>query len=192
MEEQKKCRRIVTGHDADGKAIIIYDNDNVYTQLVGGPGGPTFFEIWHTKETPASIDSHPVEPDEGGLVLPPPKGGTRIRVIEFPPEGDAIRNLTGADAAAKFKSMGDEKAATATAGAPHPLMHRTQTIDYGIVLEGEITLVLDRAETIIRAGDIVIQCGTNHAWANRSDKPCRMAFILIDAHFVSEIAHPQQ
>ncbi len=184
---QKTFRRVVTGHDADGKAIIIADAPPVFSQLVGGPGGPTFFEIWHTTETPALILSQPQEHDEGGLVLPPPKKGTRMRVIEFPPEGEEIRKLTGADAAAKFKAMGDEKASTSSAGAPHPLMHRTQTVDYGIVLEGEITLVLDRAEATIQPGDIVIQCGTNHAWANRSGKVCRMAFILIDGQFANEI-----
>jgi len=187
-QQQKTFRRVVTGHDADGKAIIISDAAPLHTQLVGGPGGPTFFEIWHTLETPALIRSQSREPDENGLVLPPPKKGTRMRVIEFPPEGEEIRKLTGADAADKFKAMGDEKASTSAAGAPHPLMHRTQTVDYGIVLEGEITLVLDRAEATIQAGDIVIQCGTNHAWANRSGKICRMAFILIDGQFTDEIA----
>jgi hypothetical protein len=184
---QKTFRRIVTGYDADGKAIIISDAPPVLTQLVGGPGGPTFFEVWHTLETPALIHPQADKKDEDRLVLPPPKNGTRIRVIEFPPEGEEIRNLTGADAAAKFRSMGDEKASTSAECAPHPLMHRTETLDYGIVLVGEITMVLDRVETTIKAGDIVIQCGTNHAWANRSDKTCRMAFILIDGQFTNKI-----
>jgi cupin domain len=176
-------RRVVTGHDEAGKAIIISDAPPVHTQLVGGPGGPTFYEIWHTQETPALIAARATKLDEDGLVLPPPKKGTRLRVIEFPPEGEEIRKLTAADAAAKFRSMGDEQASTSTVGAPHPLMHRTQTIDYGIVLEGAITLVLDRAEVPLQAGDIVVQCGTNHAWANRTDTICRMAFILIDGQF---------
>ena len=180
-------RRVVTGHDADRKAIIVSDAPPVHTQLVGGPGGPTFFEIWRTGETPAFITAQPDQLDEDGLVLPPPKKGTRLRVIEFPPEGEEIRQLTGADAAAKFRSMGDEKAATAAAGAPHPLMHRTQTIDYGIVLEGSITLVLDRDEVVLQAGDIVVQCGTNHAWANRTNTNCRMAFVLIDGQFTPDI-----
>ncbi|SEI53062.1 Cupin domain-containing protein [Dyadobacter sp. SG02] len=176
-------RRIVTGHNAEGQAIVVSDAPPVHTQLVGGLGGPTFYEVWHTLETPALIHAQPDEVDEQTLVLPPPPNGTRIRVIDFPPEGEEIRKLTGADAAAKFKAMGDEKASTSTEGAPHPLMHKTETIDYGIVLEGEITLVLDRAETTIKAGDIVVQVGTNHAWANRSDKLCRMAFVLIDGQF---------
>lgn len=124
------------------------------------------------------------EPAEAGLVLGPPKGGTRIRVIDFPPEGEAIRNLTPEQASEKFGSMGDAKASRSNSGSPHPLMHRTQTVDYGLVLEGELTLVLDRGETTLRAGDIVVQRGTNHAWANRSNKNCRVAFVLIDGQFV--------
>lgn len=189
MNEQPKLfRRVVTGHDAEGKAIIIPELPPMRTQLIGGPGGPTFFEVWHTAETPALITAQPETPNEASLVLPPPGNGTRIRVIEFPPEGDAIRKLTGAEAQEKFKSMGNESASTSQAGAPHPLMHRTQTVDYGIVLEGEITMVLDRGETTVKAGDVIIQNGTNHAWANRSGKICRMAFVLIDGRFSQEIA----
>ncbi|MCX6594722.1 MAG: cupin domain-containing protein [Acidobacteria bacterium] len=176
-------RRIVTGHDQDGHAIIQSDAPPTRVQQIGGPGGPTFVEVWSTRETPAVIDRQSGEPAESGLVLPPPKNGTRIRVIDFPPEGEAIRKLTGAEAAEKFAEMGDEGAARAAQGAPHPLMHRTQTVDYGIVLAGELTLVMDRGETVVRAGDIVIQRGTNHAWANRTDANCRVAFVLIDGQF---------
>lgn len=83
-----------------------------------------------------------------------------------------------------FSTLGEVNASTFKAGAPHPFMHRTETIDYGIVLEGELVLILDRGETTVRAGDIVVQRGTNHAWANRSEKMCRIAFILIDGQFV--------
>lgn len=188
-QQQKTFRRIVTGHDAAGKAIIISDAPPVLTQLIGGPGGPTFFEVWHTVEMPALIHAQPDESEERSLVLPPPSNGTRMRVIEFPPEGEEIRRLTSSDALEKFKAMGDAKAATSREGAPHPLMHRTETVDYGIVLEGEITLVLDQDERTIQAGDIVIQSGTNHAWANRSGKVCRMAFILIDGQFTNQVIH---
>ncbi len=188
MNQQPAFKRVVTGHDAEGKAVIVSEAPPTRAQLVGGPGGPTFFEVWQTLATPAPIQAQPVEPESGsGLVLGPPANGTRLRVIEFPPEGEEIRKLTGADAQAKFQSMSGGHASTAKEGAPHPLMHRTQTVDYGLVLEGEITMILDRGETTIRAGDIVIQNGTNHAWANRSGKPCRMAFILIAGQFTNEI-----
>jgi mannose-6-phosphate isomerase-like protein (cupin superfamily) len=152
-------------------------------QQIGGPGGPTFVEVWSTRETPALIDRDSGEPEEGGLVLAPPKGGTRIRVIDFPPESEAIRTLTRDEAAAKFAEMGGAEAAHDAQRKPHPLMHRTETIDYAIVLEGELTMVVDVGETVIRAGDIVIQRGTSHAWANRGDKHCRVAFVLIDGKY---------
>jgi hypothetical protein len=185
MESQTQSfRRIVTGHDADGNAVIASNAPPTRMQLIGGPGGPTFIEVWHTSESPALIFDQPQEDNENGLVLAPPQEGTRIRVIDFPPEGEEIRRLSGSDAAEKFKAMGGEHASTSKAGAPHPLMHKTKTVDYGIVLEGEITLVLDKGETTVSQGDIVIQNGTNHAWANRSGKLCRMAFVLIDGQFI--------
>jgi hypothetical protein len=87
-QQSNKFRRIVTGHDANNKAIIVSDAPPVLTQLIGGPGGPTFFEVWYTQETPSLIHPQPDELDENKLVLAPPKNGTRIRVIEFPPEGE--------------------------------------------------------------------------------------------------------
>jgi hypothetical protein len=183
-EAVKVFRRVVTGHDQERRAVILSDAPPTRVQQIGGPGGPTFFEVWNTREIPVLIDRQSGEPEESGLVLAPPKSGTRIRVIDFPPEGDVIRKLTATEAAEKFAEMGDTKASQSGTGAPHPLMHRTQTLDYGIVLEGELTLVLDRGETTVRAGDIIIQRGTNHAWANRSDKNCRVAFVLIDGQFV--------
>lgn len=181
-------RRIVTGHDAKGQAVILSDAPPPRTQLVGGPGGPTFVEVWQTLETPAMISAQPQEPEQGGLVLAPPAGGTRLRVIDFPPEGEEIRKLTGSEALEKFQAMGGGHAATSGEGARHPLMHRTQTVDYGIVLEGEMTLIMDEGETTIRAGDVVIQNGTNHAWANRSGKMCRMAFVLVDGRYSPEMS----
>ena len=84
---------------------------------------------------------------------------------------------------AAFTEIGDAHASTVRAGSPHPLMHRTESIDYGVVISGEMTLILDKGETLLREADVVIQRGTNHAWANRSGKPCRMLFILVDGRF---------
>ncbi|MFD8078342.1 cupin domain-containing protein [Streptomyces sp. NPDC059718] len=183
MNPWKPFRRIVTGHDISDRAVITQDAPPTRVAEIGGPGGPIFYEVWNTRQTPAVIDRRSGEPAEDGLVLGPPERGTRIRVIDFPPEDDRIRNLTEAEAAAKFAEMGGADAARSVAGAPHPLMHRTQTIDYGIVVEGELTLVLDEGETVVRAGDIVIQRGTNHAWTNRSAANCRVAFVLIDGQY---------
>jgi len=181
---QRSFRRIVTGHDGEGSAVIASDAPPVRVHQVGGPDGATFYEVWSTRECPAIVDRDFEEPDEVGLVLAPPKDGTRIRVIDFPPESDEIRRMDEFEARAKFSAMGDADASRSGAGAPHPLMHRTETIDYGIVLEGELTLIVDRSETTIRAGDIVVQRGTSHAWSNRSASNCRVAFILVDGRFV--------
>ncbi|CQD09463.1 cupin [Mycobacterium lentiflavum] len=174
-------RRVVTGHDEAGSAVIVSDGPPTHVVQVGGTIGPTFYEVWNTRRTPAVIDRQSREPEDDGLVLAPPKGGTRIRVIDFPPEDYDIRHLSEADARAGFRAMGGADASTP--GARHPLMHRTETVDYGIVLQGEITLITDVDETTIRAGDIVIQRGTNHAWANRSERNCRVVFVLIDGEF---------
>jgi mannose-6-phosphate isomerase-like protein (cupin superfamily) len=104
-----------------------------------------------------------------------------FRVVVMPPEASFIDKIDRAAAKAAFAAFGSPHAAAdGDDNPPHPLMHRTKTIDYGIVLSGEVYLVLDKEETLLRAGDVVVQRGTNHAWSNRSDQPCRMAFILID------------
>lgn len=176
-------RRIVTGHDAHGNACLVSDAAPTHVVQVGGEAGATFYEVWHTLETPAVIDRQSGEPTENGLVLAPPVGGTRIRIIDFPPEANIIGSLDEAGARQAFGAMGGGEALRFKQGTSHPLMHRTQSIDYGIVLEGEMTLVLDHEETALRTGDIVVQRGTNHAWSNRSDRRCRMAFVLIDGKF---------
>ena len=176
-------RRIVTGHDAAGKAVILEDGPPPRVSRVGGEIGPMFYEVWNTQETPARIDRASGEPVEQGLSLAPPKNGTRIRVLEIPPEGDSLKDVTPEEARAHFASIGAGDASSHGAGSRHAFMHRTETVDYGIVLAGELVLIVDEGETVCRAGDIVIQRGTNHGWANRSDKPCRIAFILIDGKF---------
>jgi len=180
----KTVRRVVTGHDAKGNAVIVEDTLGLRTARIGGEIGPTFYEVWNTREMPARIDRASLEPREESIVLAPPKSGTRIRVLDFPPEDERIKSISAEDARAHFAGIGAKDAASHKGGdSRHPFMHRTETIDYGIVLEGEITLILDEGETVVRAGDIVIQRGTNHGWANRSGKNCRVAFILIDGRF---------
>lgn len=182
-------RRIVTGHDAQGHAVILEDAPPPRVQRIGGPHGPWFFEVWNTRETPALIDAASGEPPEEGIQLAPPPGGTRIRVLEVPPEDASIAALTPEEARAHFAEVGAADAASHSgSGSRHAFMHRTETIDYGIVLEGELTLIMDEGETVVRPGDIVIQRGTNHGWANRGSVPCRIAFILIDGKYAGDLA----
>ncbi len=175
----KPLRRIITGHDVQGRAIIASDGQPERVESMG-PNGPWLHEIWSTLDTPAPIDRLSGEPPEPGIILAPPHRGTRIRVCDFAPETAEASALDSKTALEHFAKIGGADAFT---GGRHAMMHRTETIDYGIVLEGEITLIVDEGETVVRAGDVVVQRGTNHAWANRSDANCRMAFILIDGVF---------
>ena len=106
----------------------------------------------------------------------------------MPPETDAIRDMTPEQAREAFRASGAEEASTWGRGGRHPLMHRTETVDYAVVLEGEITLILDDGDVSLKAGDVVIQRGTSHAWSNRSGKPVKMLYVLIDGKFDPELA----
>lgn len=188
QELRAPFRRLVTGHDEQGRAVILEDAPPPRVARIGGEHGPLFFEVWNTRETPARIDRASGEPREEGIHLAPPKNGTRIRVLEVPPEDASIAKLTPEQARAHFAEVGAAAAASHSgSGSKHAFMHRTETIDYGIVLEGEITLIMDEGEAVVSAGDIVIQRGTNHGWANRGKVPCRIAFILIDGRFDEEL-----
>ncbi|MGC2774748.1 MAG: cupin domain-containing protein [Bradyrhizobium sp.] len=175
-------RRVVTGHDDHGAAVISSDGAlSTVVELAAIPG-TVFHEVWSTGATPVAIDNG-ADPTIGPLLLPPPGNGTRIRFVDIPPDTEEFLRTGAAKMQAAFGEIGSAHASTVTADSPHPLMHRTETVDYGIVISGEITLVLDKGTADLKAGDVVIQRGTNHGWANRSGKPCRMLFILVDGQF---------
>jgi mannose-6-phosphate isomerase-like protein (cupin superfamily) len=178
-------RRIVTGHDAEGKAMVVSDGEppNSYELSIKG----TYFtEIWNTKETPASLDNGR-DPTLGHRRMAPYPHGSAIRIVQIAPEQEGQFTGEAEQLRAHFRELGSPDAATYRANSPHPLMHRTESIDYGIVLEGEVTLILDDSSTILRPGDIVVQRGTNHAWSNRGSVPCRVAFVLIGGKYTDEI-----
>lgn len=155
-------RRVVTGHDENGVSVVLSDGI-VPVHRVMPEDGVGFYEIWQTDAMPAPLfPVEPSEPTERTLRVPPEPNGTKIRINEFFP--GFINEL----------------------GNQSPI-HRTESVDYGIVLEGEIYLVLDDSEVLLTAGDVVVQRGTDHAWANRSDKVCRVAFILVDGVFTDEL-----
>jgi mannose-6-phosphate isomerase-like protein (cupin superfamily) len=182
----KPIRRIVTGHDADGKAIVIEAGPLPKVVPIEKIPGTVFHEICSTENAPAVVGNGP-DPTLGPLVLPPPKHGTRIRVVDIPPDSDDFLKHGAAKMKDAFTQIGDAAASTVRSNSPHPLMHRTESIDYGVVLEGEMTLVLDDSEVGLWPGDVVVQRGTNHAWANRSGKMCRMLFVLVDGQYEPEL-----
>lgn len=179
--------RVVTGHDAHGKAIIASSGPLPTVAEIAAIPGTVFHEVWATHATPAPLDNG-ADPSTGPLSLPPPQNGTRMRFVDIPPDTQDFLAHGAAKMKDAFSQIGDEKASTVQAHSPHPLMHRTESIDYGVVIEGEMTLVLDDSEVLLKPGSVVVQRGTNHAWANRSGKPCRMLFILIDGSYAPDIA----
>lgn len=164
----KTVRRIVTGHDNAGKSIFLEDGSSPQFNSANN-ARVTYFELWNTAGSPTPIHAlEPKEPNDRPLQLPPPAQGTIIRIIDVHP--------------GNHRNMAIRHDGRASA------MHRTQTIDYAVVLEGEIYAVLDDSERLMRTGDVLIQRGTDHAWENRSDRSCRMLFVLIDAYFAPELS----
>lgn len=174
----RPIRRIVTGHDANGRSIIVSDQASPHVMAIHGIPTHAVTDLWSTRSTPAD----PQAADSCGLPiqLAPPANGSVFRVVEFPPDRDWLGRV---DTRAAFASLGDSatKALSGAAREPHPFMHKTVSVDYALVMSGEIWAVLDEQETLMQAGDVLIQRGTNHAWSNRSDQPCLVAFVLIDA-----------
>jgi len=151
-------RRIVTGHDARGKASVWIDGEAA--NLRRSPSGNASTLMWCSDQMPADIAVGETVEDMGARIIgtPPPLNGTRFTVNDILPGGDAV-------------------------------MHRTETIDYVIVISGQVEMDLDDSTVKLSAGDVMVQRGTNHAWVNRSTEPARVAFVLVDAVPLG-IGHP--
>jgi mannose-6-phosphate isomerase-like protein (cupin superfamily) len=180
MSAIKPTRRIVTIDDQQGRSGAIADGPSPDRR--SDPARPGFMmeRMWVTQGSPPAIgDSR--DPVLGPHTIEPPRSGTVCRVVTFPPDASFRGKIGSAEVAAFFHAMGSPGASTYSAKAPHPYMQKTRTLDFCLILEGEITLVLDTAEVQLKAGDTVVQRGTNHAWSNRSDRPCVVAISSHDA-----------
>jgi len=184
---QGHVRRVVCGHDTQGKAIVVSDGPAPFVHINPRNNLDTSTDIWRTSDMPATIMAKPDEPTLGPRRQLPTGNGTVVRINRFAPESDAIRQMSIEEARGAFAALGNEGASTFGRGGRHPLMHRTETTDYAIVLSGEITMLLDDEEVLLKAGDVLVQCGTNHAWSNRSNDICEVAFILIDGKFDDDL-----
>lgn len=153
-------RCVVTGDQA-GKSTILQDGpvDNVSEHIPG----LVISDVWSTDTMP--VDLSKTTRIENTLFPHVPKMGTYFRYVQIPPDAE----------------LAVDQAVPVADGQPHPLMHRTDTLDYIIILSGELYLILDDTGTLLKAGDIVVQRGTNHAWSNRSNQPCIQLAILLDA-----------
>lgn len=185
---QGEIRRVVTGHDANGKAIVLSDGPAPFVHINPRNDQDTSTDIWRTSEMPCAIVAGHAETTLGPRRQMPTKNGTVIRINRFAPESEEVRNMSVEQARAAFTALGNEPASTFGRGGRHPLMHRTETIDYAVILSGEITMLLDDEDLILKAGDTLVQCGTNHAWVNHSDAVCEVLFVLIDGEFDAALA----
>jgi quercetin dioxygenase-like cupin family protein len=176
-ESEFQIRRIVTGVGSDGRSFIESDGPSPHVTLLNDSGSFVCADIWRTAASPSQARA----PDRLNVptILAPEPGGSVVRVMRFPPE----RELAGKGGETTFHA-GDESGAEAIAGQDmtiHPMMHKTKSVDYAIVLSGEIVAIMEDGETTMRAGDVLVQRATSHSWANRSDVPCMIAFVLVDA-----------
>ncbi len=165
--------RVVTTIDKDGKAVALIDAALPLESLRSpNPAG----DVWVTQAQPADFNW---TEDRGKtkVGLAPPKNGTIFRIVDFVPTTEKIDKMP---IDTMMKVAGDN---APKRGLPpkHPMMHRTRTVDYAIIMSGEIDMMLDDSTVHLKAGDVVVQQATNHAWINRSGAPCRVAFILMDS-----------
>jgi hypothetical protein len=170
-------RRIVTADDAGGRSRIVEDAPATAIRTVAERPGYRAVNLWRTEAAPAPIDAPDSVVQHKGI-LPLGNGGSILRIIDFPPEAsdpaERKRQIQATFGGIFSDAHHDKREGV------HPGMHRTDTVDYAIMLEGEIWAVMDEGETLMRAGDVLIQRGTNHAWANRSNRTARIAFVLLD------------
>jgi mannose-6-phosphate isomerase-like protein (cupin superfamily) len=173
-------RRVVTGIDERGRSYVISDGLSPNRYRSASIAGFGAAQLWYTKP---GVVSNAGEGDnasaETAIPMHPEIGATIFRIADFPPDSA----YTDSGKAALFSEIGgnEARAGADQSESKHFWFHKTDSIDYAIVLEGEISLLLDEHECLLRAGDVVVQRGTSHAWANRSDRVCRMAFVLIGA-----------
>jgi hypothetical protein len=181
-----RIRRVVTGHDSNGKSIFVEDRKAPNVLEMASMPGVALTDLWRTATSPAS-NSGNKDTATGKIKLEPPASGTILRIVEFPP--DKVWRKA-ADARKAFASIG-------AGGAPDhasddAMMHATATVDYIIVLKGEIWAVMDNGEKLLKPGDVLIQRGTNHSWSVRGKEPCIIAAVLIGARPVGRLARKKR
>lgn len=179
-EPIKPVRRIVTIDDARGASHAIADGPSPDVRTDPARPGYASTRIWTTDASPPRLERQFRDALLTPHMLEPPPHGSVCRIVTIPPDDAWRRTLRASDVAAFFSAMGAPRASTFSPSAPHPYMQKTRTLDLCLILEGEVTLVLDSEEVALRAGDTVVQRGTNHAWSNRSDRPCRIAISSHD------------
>lgn len=179
--EPKTARRLVVIDENDRSRVIA---DGPGPDVRGDPARPGFTStrVWATDRTPVRLKNLRESLDLPHT-LEPPANGSVCRIVTFPPDDEWKGRVSAKEVREYFSAMGSPGASTYSAEAPHPYMQKMRSLDFCLVLEGEITLVLDTDEVQLKGGDTVVQRGTNHAWSNRSNRPCVVAFSSHDGYF---------
>ena len=177
----QRIRRVITGHDKDGRSIFVMDGKAPNVLEMASMPGVALTDLWRTKSSPASNAGN-ADAATGRIKLEPPAEGTILRIVEFPPDSAWRKS---ADAAKAFASIGAGGAPDHASG--DAMMHATATVDYIIVLKGEIWAILDKGEKLLKQGDVLIQRGTNHSWSVRTREPCVIAAVLVGAKPVGRL-----
>jgi mannose-6-phosphate isomerase-like protein (cupin superfamily) len=170
-----RVRRVYTGHNKQGRAVIVQDGLAPNVKEMASMPGLALTDLWETTGPLASNEGNADAADRT-VRLEPPRGGSILRIVEFPPD-KAWRD--SADAKAAFESIGAGHAKDKQSA--DPMMHKTSTVDYIIVISGEIYAVVEEGEVLLKPGDVFIQRGTNHSWSVRGDVPCVIAAVLVSA-----------
>ncbi len=169
-------RRIVTGHNGNGKSIVTIDGPPARSigEDVGG-----LFELWNTDGNEV-ISTDVIDRADDEIILSPPGGGTKFRYFQINPLPEGVpEDMLQKIAADAFEKVGAAHHRVDT--SKHPAMHKTETVDYIILLKGNVTLILDEEEVDIKPFDVVVQRGTNHAWVNNGTDPALLIAVLIDS-----------
>jgi mannose-6-phosphate isomerase-like protein (cupin superfamily) len=180
MTEQARAVRRILVVDENDRSRVVADGPTPDVRVDPARPGFSSARVWVTDRTPISLKAARERLDLPHT-LEPPAGGSVCRVVTFPPDASFRGKAGAAEVLAYFTAMGSPGASRYSPQAPHPYMQKTRSLDFCLVLEGEITLVLDTAEVHLKAGDTVVQRGTSHAWSNRSNRPCVVAFSSHDA-----------
>jgi len=181
-----RIRRVVTGHDGNGKSVFVEDRKAPNVLDLASMPGVALTDLCRTATSPASIAGNK-DAAAGKIKLEPPSSGTILRIVEFPPD-TAWRETANAKKA--FASIGAGGAPDHASG--DPMMHTTATVDYIIVLKGEIWAIMDKGEKRLRTGDVLIQRGTNHSWSVRTKEPCVIAAVLVSARPAGRLARKKR
>jgi len=165
-------RRVVTGLDANNHAVVLFDSRIALKQDSPVIASTNF---WITDSTPPGLSRQ--DTANRPIGVSPPDNGTKFRLVEFAPLDPATEAKLPPEMIMKGVAHPPQKGIA----VKHPMMHRTRSLDYAVILSGEIDMMLDDNSVHLKQGDVIVQQATNHGWVNHGTQPCRILFVLMDS-----------